>query len=104
MDEVAEFEERHLRLASGRRLAADVVVAAFGLHYQANPAFLAGLGIGAAPSHPTMALAGHTRAVHGPNFMLTIMAAARWITMVPGQHISLSGGEQGSMQSLVLSH
>lgn len=49
MGEVAEFEERHLRLASGRRLAADVVVAAFGLHYQANPTFLAGLGIGAAP-------------------------------------------------------
>lgn len=46
VDSVAHFEERHLRLASGRRLPADVVVAAFGLHYQANPAFLEGLGIG----------------------------------------------------------
>lgn len=50
VDAVAHFEERHLRLASGRRLPADVVVAAFGLHYQANPAFLEGLGIGSPSS------------------------------------------------------
>jgi hypothetical protein len=47
VDGVAAFEARHVRLVSGRRLPADVVIAALGLRFQASPAFLAGLGIGA---------------------------------------------------------
>jgi len=47
VDGVAAFEARHVRLASGRRLPADVVVAALGLRFQASPACLAGLGVGA---------------------------------------------------------
>ena len=46
VDSVAALEEGCLLLGSGERVACDVLVVAYGLKYQAEPAFLKELGIG----------------------------------------------------------
>ena len=46
VDSVAAVEEEHIVLGSGERVRADVIVAAYGLKYQADPEFLKELGIG----------------------------------------------------------
>lgn len=43
---MAAVEEEHIVLGSGDRVRADVIVAAYGLKYQAEPEFLKDLGIG----------------------------------------------------------
>ncbi|CAL8470751.1 g10293 [Coccomyxa elongata] len=46
VDSVAAVEAEHIVLGSGERIRADVIVAAYGLKYQAEPEFLKELGIG----------------------------------------------------------
>ncbi len=46
VDSVAAIEAEHIVLGSGERIRADVIVAAYGLKYQAEPEFLKELGIG----------------------------------------------------------
>lgn len=49
VESVAAVEEQHVVLGNGERLRADLIVAAYGLKYQAEPAFLKELGIGELP-------------------------------------------------------
>ena len=48
VEAVKEIQDDALLLSSGERLPCDVLVVAFGLKYQAQPAFLKDLGIGEA--------------------------------------------------------
>ena len=55
VDRITEVRERSLVLATGEEVAADLIVFAYGLKYQAEPECLKELGIGGSPLLPALA-------------------------------------------------